>query len=229
LRHIDVLDSVDSTQDEVVRRLKRGKVVGAVLAHKQFAGRGRHGRVWTTFPGESLAMSFAWTEGIDAVWPPGLALSAGLVAAETFDTQIAWPNDLMLGGKKIGGLLSEIVPCSLGKVPVVGLGVNLTLTRSPEGMPWAASLLMAGRTTPAPLDAAIAFLARIDEHVPPRSFQEILERWFARDATAGKTYALPDGRLARAIKVMRDGSLQTQIEGNEVIVPSATLIYGSGS
>lgn len=229
MRHIDVLDSVDSTQDEVVRRLKRGTPVGAVIATKQVAGRGRHGRAWTTFPGESLAMSFAWLEAVDAEWPAGLALTAGLVAAETFDTQIAWPNDLMLGGKKIGGLLSEIVPCTLGKIPVVGLGVNLSLTKAPDGMPWASSLLMAGRPTPAPLDAAVAFLERIEMQAIPKSFREISARWSARDATTGKAYNLPDGRRAEAAEVTPNGSLKAKVEGREVIVPSATLFYGNGS
>ena len=229
MRSLVVLDTVDSTQDEVVRRLKSGSPVDAVLAYEQTDGRGRFGRQWVSPKHECLALSFAWHEATDRSWLEGLALTAGLVAAETFDTTIAWPNDLVVQGKKVGGLLSEVISCSKGKVPVIGLGINLSMTEPPGGIQWATSLMLEGRPRLMPLDAAAAFLEAIDEQKLPGHFSEIESRWRRRDATPGKPFKLADGRTARAISVAADGSLETEVEGRTVNVTSAEAIYGSGS
>lgn len=224
---IVILESVDSTQDEVARRLKAGDLVEAVLACEQTAGRGRLGKEWQTLPGESLAVSFAWHSAVDSMWLPGLALAAGLVAAETFDTQIAWPNDLVIRGRKVGGVLSEIVSCPAGKVLVIGLGLNIS--KAPHEMDWATSLALEKREAPPPIAAAEAFLARIERSAIPERFSDIAERWRLRDATPGKSYTLPDGRVGITQGVDADGSLRVRVGAETVVVPSAQAIYGSGS
>ncbi|MDQ2987033.1 MAG: biotin--[acetyl-CoA-carboxylase] ligase [Armatimonadota bacterium] len=229
MKSIFVLDSVDSTQDEIVRRLKAGEHVEAILARKQTLGRGRFGRKWLSTTGESLTLSFAWHEATDWPWPAGLALAAGLAAAEAFDTSIAWPNDLVIGGRKVGGILSEIVTCPTGRVPVIGLGVNLTQSARPEGLPRASSLQLEGRPPMLPTEAAVAFLDSISRQTLPCTFSEIENRWRIRDATRGKKYTLPDGRIAVALRVDEHGCLVTTVDGEEYTVPSAEAIYGSGS
>jgi BirA family biotin operon repressor/biotin-[acetyl-CoA-carboxylase] ligase len=229
LKSLVVLDTVDSTQDEVTRRLKAGAPVDAILAYEQTAGRGRFGREWISPKHECLALSIAWHEATNWHWPEGLALAAGLVAAETFDTRIAWPNDLLVRGKKVGGILSEIVTCPLGRVPVIGLGVNLALTEPPDGVPWASSLVLEGRHLLVPLDAAAAFLEAIASQPLPGSFADLEGSWRKRDASAAKCFKLPDGRIATAVRVCEDGSLEVDADGEFIRVTSAEAIYGSGS
>jgi BirA family biotin operon repressor/biotin-[acetyl-CoA-carboxylase] ligase len=229
LRSIIVLDTVDSTQDEVIRRLKASMPVDAVLAYQQTEGRGRFGRRWESHRTESLSISFAWQEASDPVWPPGIALAAGLAAAETFDTALQWPNDLVIQTKKVGGILSEMVRGVSQNIPVIGLGINLTQSSAPGGLPWASSLLLEGRPRMAPMEAAVAFLEAVDAMPIPASFGEISERWRARDQTKGKTYRLPDGVKAAALYVDDDGNLVVKAGGERLTVPSAQAIYGNGS
>jgi BirA family biotin operon repressor/biotin-[acetyl-CoA-carboxylase] ligase len=148
------------------------------------------------------------------------------LAAETFDTDIAWPNDLLIGGKKVGGILCEIVSCPSGKVPVVGIGINLSARELP--VPWATSLSCEGRSLLTPAAAASAVLEAFESFSPPASFLEIESRWRLRDATAGKRFNV-GGTTALAKEVLADGSLLVEVEGAQVVVTSAEAIYGNGS
>jgi len=108
------LDSVTSTQ-EVAQGLPVGSIV---VADHQTAGRGRMERRWDAPPGTALLASF--------VLEPHslLSLAAGVAAAEACgpEVRLKWPNDLMLRGRKLGGILVEVG----GGKAVVGIGINLT-------------------------------------------------------------------------------------------------------
>jgi BirA family transcriptional regulator, biotin operon repressor / biotin---[acetyl-CoA-carboxylase] ligase len=108
------LASVTSTQ-EVARDLPIGSVV---VADHQTAGRGRLDRRWVAPPGSALLASFVLEPH------PLLSLAAGVAAAEACgpEVRLKWPNDLMLRGRKLGGILVEV---SGGKA-VVGIGINVT-------------------------------------------------------------------------------------------------------
>jgi BirA family biotin operon repressor/biotin-[acetyl-CoA-carboxylase] ligase len=111
--------SVTSTQD-IARPLPIGSVV---VAEHQTAGRGRLDRRWESPPGTALLVSF--------VLPPNplLSLAAGVAAAEACggDVRLKWPNDLLLHGAKVGGILVEAMPAKA----ICGIGINLTW--APEG------------------------------------------------------------------------------------------------
>jgi BirA family biotin operon repressor/biotin-[acetyl-CoA-carboxylase] ligase len=127
-----VLDETSSTNAHALTMAARGELLpgDAVLATHQSAGRGRRGRAWITAPGRSLAVSVL-------VESPALPRSAtlGLLVAvatcralESRDTDsllIKWPNDIMRGEAKVGGLLLERV--GSGNRVVVGVGINLAL------------------------------------------------------------------------------------------------------
>ena len=126
------LASVTSTQ-EVARDLPIGSVV---VADHQTAGRGRLDRRWDAPSGSALLASFVLEPH------PLLSLAAGVAAAEACgpDVRLKWPNDLMLRGRKLGGILVEV---SGGKA-VVGIGINLT--SAPPGAS------VAARIRPRPAD-----------------------------------------------------------------------------
>jgi BirA family biotin operon repressor/biotin-[acetyl-CoA-carboxylase] ligase len=113
------LQSVSSTQD-VARRLPVGSIV---VADHQTAGRGRLDRKWQSPPGTALLVSF--------VLPPHplMSLAAGVAAAEACasSVRLKWPNDLLLGGAKVGGILVEATPSKA----ICGIGINLSW--SPPG------------------------------------------------------------------------------------------------
>src|SRR5260370_14789765 len=106
------LGSVTSTQD-VARDLPVGSVV---VADHQTAGRGRSLHAWEAPPGTALLVSF--------VLPPNplLSLAAGVAAAEACgrSVRLKWPNDLLLDGRKVGGILVEASPSSA----LCGIGIN---------------------------------------------------------------------------------------------------------
>src|ERR1051326_992056 len=113
------LGTVASTQ-EAARELPIGSVV---VADHQTAGRGRLGRRWEAPPGSALLASF--------VLRPHrlLSLAAGVAAAEACgpDVRLKWPNDLLLRGRKPGGILVE----ATSDKAICGIGINLTC--APEG------------------------------------------------------------------------------------------------
>jgi BirA family biotin operon repressor/biotin-[acetyl-CoA-carboxylase] ligase len=113
------LASVGSTQD-VARELPIGSIV---VAEHQAAGRGRLDRRWESPPGTALLASFVLKPN------PLLSLAAGVACAEACgpDVRLKWPNDLLLDGRKLGGILVESSPAK------AVCGVGITLTWAPEG------------------------------------------------------------------------------------------------
>lgn len=181
------LSTTTSTQDAAA-----GLPVGSiVIADHQSAGRGRLDRRWESPPGAALLATFV-------VAPHPLAsLAAGVGAAEACGPRVRlkWPNDLLLDGRKLAGILVEIRE---GKA-LVGIGVNLT--GSPDG---AAAL---GARDRAQLAEAIS--ARLRHWLgAPRA--ELLERWRELADTLGREVKLELAGsvvIGRAEAIAEDGSL----------------------
>jgi BirA family transcriptional regulator, biotin operon repressor / biotin---[acetyl-CoA-carboxylase] ligase len=119
-----VLSTAESTQDEAAARFTGGPFL--VVADHQTAGRGRLDRVWVE-PDRalfaSLAFAPAWPAGAWGLIPlvAGLAMRQAIADRLGVDVDLEWPNDLMLGGDKVGGILVE----ASGERVVVGCGLNL--------------------------------------------------------------------------------------------------------
>ena len=115
-----------STQDDARRHLTDGPVL--VIADAQTAGRGRGGSTWETAPG-AVAMSLALRPSWSVSSWPLLPLVAAVAAARVVGCLLKWPNDLLIDGRKVGGILVEA-----GDGPVVvGLGLNLWWPDPPAG------------------------------------------------------------------------------------------------
>lgn len=135
---IDVLPSVDSTNTWLTARAKAGAPAGAVcLAEAQSAGRGRSGRHWHSPAGANLYLSLLWRFGFAPAQLSGLSLAVGVAvvhALERFgvaDIGLKWPNDVVAGGRKLGGVLLEFGGESGGPCHVViGIGINLHMPAS---------------------------------------------------------------------------------------------------
>lgn len=141
-----ILPSVDSTNAEVLRRLAGGQVPPfIILAERQTSGRGRRGRNWVSPFGENLYYSLALQvdggmrqlEGLSLV--VGLALLRALRAAGMTAAGLKWPNDVLVDGRKVAGILLELSgdPADVCHV-VIGIGVNVNMLadRGAIDQPW---------------------------------------------------------------------------------------------
>jgi BirA family biotin operon repressor/biotin-[acetyl-CoA-carboxylase] ligase len=154
-RRIDVVAETGSTNADLVARAVAGEDIdGSVLiAEHQTAGRGRHGRTWSAAPRTQIAMSV----GVAAADVPTdawswltLATGVAVVDAVVAQTHVAaglkWPNDVLAGGGKLAGILSEVA-APTGLI-VVGIGLNVALRDDDLPDPAATSLTQLGVATP---------------------------------------------------------------------------------
>lgn len=126
------LDVVPSTNDVALDRGRSGAPHGfAVLARRQTSGRGRRGHVWAS-PEGNLYLSVVLRPHVDAARLPGIALACGLGSLEGLDclcmgneAQVKWPNDLVVHGRKLGGMVIECAHSEDGPFAVCGIGVNV--------------------------------------------------------------------------------------------------------
>ena len=131
---IDVLAECDSTNARLIARAEAGAPSGLVIvAERQTAGRGRMGRTWFSAPGDSLTFSLLWRlpagRPIDGLsLAVGVAIADALAASGVEAVALKWPNDILLGGRKLGGVLIELA----ASAAVIGVGLNLHL---PADMP----------------------------------------------------------------------------------------------
>jgi BirA family biotin operon repressor/biotin-[acetyl-CoA-carboxylase] ligase len=131
---------------EIAANLPMGSVV---VAEEQTAGQGRHGRTWHSEAGAGLYCSIVLEPA------PLLTLALGLAAAEAIGNgcDLRWPNDVILGGKKVAGILVQLVD---GRA-IVGIGINLNNTSFPDGLEATSLKLHTGReaSADAMLDALL--------------------------------------------------------------------------
>ena len=173
LRSVEVVDSTGSTNADLLARHGAGENIDGVvlIAEHQSAGRGRNGRSWSTPPRSQIALSL----GVDAArlapagwgWLPlltGVAVVDAVAATTGIASGLKWPNDILVGERKLGGILAEVAAPE--PVIVVGLGLNVTLRADEAPDARATSLLMLGSTMTdrsALLGAILAeWTARID-------------------------------------------------------------------
>jgi BirA family biotin operon repressor/biotin-[acetyl-CoA-carboxylase] ligase len=161
---LETYDELGSTSDFCAARAKAGEAEGlAVLACKQSAGRGSRGRSWQA-PEGNLNLSLLLRPTLPAALAGFYSLLAGVVAAEAIEqffappTMLKWPNDVLLGGAKLAGVLIDAAPNGQNlDWLVIGIGMNL---RSAPQIPGRATTSLAAHgLTLAALDAANAILA----------------------------------------------------------------------
>ena len=145
---LEVLAQVPSTQ-HVIRERLAGQAQGlVVVAEEQTAGRGRLDRSWDSPPRAGLTFSVLLRPDLPVErwgWVPllaGLAVAQAIREQTELDAVLKWPNDVLIDGKKVAGLLAEV---SDGAV-VLGVGLNVTTRASELPHEQATSLLLAGAT-----------------------------------------------------------------------------------
>jgi BirA family biotin operon repressor/biotin-[acetyl-CoA-carboxylase] ligase len=197
------LGSVTSTQD-MARELPIGSVV---VADHQTAGRGRLSHRWDAPPGTALLVSFVLAPN------PLLSLAAGVAAAEACgaEVRLKWPNDLLLDGRKVGGILVEATPTKA----ICGIGINLTW--APDG---AAQLDQ-------PQEMVLERLREAIDRWSVAAPADVLARWRELSDTIGKRVRveLPD-RVVEGTAGDIDDSGNLVVDGVLVSAGSLTLLDG---
>lgn len=142
-------DSLPSTNTEAAEHARRGADEGlCVIAREQTSGRGRNGRAWISNKDSGLYFSIILRPEIESRWLPLITLMAGIAVFDMLSgigirPDIKWVNDVLVGDKKICGILAETVETARGTAVVVGIGINLTSTSFSNGIEMSATSILA--------------------------------------------------------------------------------------
>lgn len=222
-------ERVGSTMDVIHELAAGGAEAGtAVVAAEQLEGRGSRGRSWhSPLGGLWLSLLFR-PPAVGAI--EVMSLRAGLTVAEALDSlvshplQLKWPNDLMLGGRKVGGVLCEArwQGETLGWI-AVGIGMNIR-NRVPEELSSEAVSLESvrpGASVEEVADALVPALRRLDLSAGSLSPQE-MKRFAGRDWLRGQRIGQPVSGTAAGLR--EDGALLVQPpEGPEIPLRSGSV------
>jgi BirA family biotin operon repressor/biotin-[acetyl-CoA-carboxylase] ligase len=226
---------IGSTNDEALRLAREGAPDGTVVvAEQQSAGRGRQGRRWISPPG-NLYVSFLVRTARFPGFTPARAAEIGFVAAlavaDALDTVIAgcrlkWPNDVLLAGAKVAGILTEMA----GDAMIIGIGINVA--HSPPDMPYPV-------TSVAALGAAVSaetLLATLADRLDHRllawntvGFAAVREAWLQRGPTSGQvlTARVGTGRVDGTFAgLAEDGALLLSTEDGVRRIVAGEVVPG---
>lgn len=236
-------ESVASTNELALRMAREGAPEGTVVVgREQTAGRGRYGREWFSPSGLGLYLTLLLRPDmpLDNVWQFGFV--ASLAAAEAVSdvsrlpARVKWPNDVLLNGKKLCGILVEAQQSAVGSqlCVVIGIGVNvLPSDFPPEFVERASSIAFEAKRPVSIEETENALLARLDsrcEELRSRGSDAILESWRRLDSTRGQdvTVRTPDGIIeGTAVDVDSDGSLMLKLaDGSVVCVRAGDAVLG---
>jgi len=217
---IHAYETVDSTQTVLARFAREGAPEGTLVsAAHQTVGRGRRGHRWWDASGDSLLMSILLRPCVTTQETPSLALVAGLAVADALEAvatvaaRIRWPNDVLVGGKKISGVLPEAVSGADGRVAYVllGIGINIDQDVFPDDLrDEAISLRQAtgvrheqGRVR----DAVLESLDLRYAEWLSAGFPRLRDAWRRRACTLGERVRGADGTEGVAVDVDDTGAL----------------------
>jgi BirA family transcriptional regulator, biotin operon repressor / biotin---[acetyl-CoA-carboxylase] ligase len=223
------LGAVASTQGEAARLAAAGASEGTVVtATHQSAGRGRRGREWLDAPRESLLMSIVLRPPI----PPGLAPQLSLVAVVAVvdalgrtgvTATIRWPNDVMVGTRKICGMLPEAVTTREGTLEnvILGIGLNVNQRDFPASIQTLATSVRieTGREHAVEelLQAVLAGLEGWYRRFVEGGLDVLLPAWLGRAQGIGRRARAADGREGIAVGLAADGALLLRTDSGETV------------
>lgn len=222
---LSLLDEVDSTNDEAARELAAGRPTPfVVLAREQTKGRGRRGRVWHSEKNGNLYASFAFRPRVPPARMATFTLWMGvnlceLIANFTHLTPgIKWPNDILFGDRKAGGMLTEArIDADQIRDLVFGLGLNVNGVSAKWPAELARRAVSLAEESAAPLDLnqfTAALIGRVmlayDQFVDAEHANSFADLWQKYDLLRGRPVSLLQGteRIAgTAAGIDDEGSL----------------------
>jgi BirA family biotin operon repressor/biotin-[acetyl-CoA-carboxylase] ligase len=215
--------SVGSTSDVARERALAGAPHGAlVTAGAQTAGRGRQGRAWTTQPGSAVAMSLVLREGLSSGL---LTLAAAVAVARACGSEamIKWPNDVLVDGRKVAGILAEGRPHEGWVVLGIGVNVAVDVADLPEELRERAGTLGRGLADVEPFLGSLLAHLGVALGMGP---EEVLTAWRARDVLLGEPVAWDGGdRTGVARGVDGAGHLMVELADGTTVTLHAGEVH----
>lgn len=241
---VDVLVEAGSTNALLAQRARSGEDPQVLVAEHQTAGRGRLDRTWDTPAGAALTFSVLLRPQLDATrWPllpllVGSAVRGALPATGARAATLKWPNDVLIGERKVAGILVERVEGPAGPAAVVGIGLNVSSRAEELPVPTATSLaielgLEAGTgpdRTLLLLDLLLGLHRAFGDWSGGATTDDALLEAYARDcSTLGRpvTVDLPGGAVLEGTARRLDGSgrLVVATSTGEVAVGAGDVIH----
>ena len=228
---LKVLPQTDSTSEEIRRdlTLPEGTVV---ISDLQTHGRGRQGRTWHSESGTGLYLSILLKPHLPPENLHFITLMAGVATVSAIQqngakqARLKWPNDILLNGKKLSGILCEHIP---GKAVIAGIGINMNQTQFPSDIQdIATSMKMATGSSINRADLILSLLKNLDcgyEEYLNGNKQSLLQKWTSNTDMFGKTVTVHQKGVSItgiAMSLDSDGRLILQTSDGE------THILGSG-
>lgn len=230
---LEILPQTDSTNLQMKKRAEAGAAEGAVIvADLQQAGKGRLGRHWHSPAGVNLYLSVLLRPGIPVQQAPQLTFLSAVAVAVTLDevcgqsAVVKWPNDILVGGAKIAGLLNEMdAETERINFVVLGIGINLNMTAElfPTNLTYPATsvLLETGQSVD-----RVAFLRvllkRLDQYYCEfleQGFAPIRQRWEQLCPIVNQRVVVSGGKTlieGLVVGLEADGGLRLQRDNGEI-------------
>lgn len=228
---LEVLETVTSTNALIAQRGPApADEVQVCFANEQTAGRGRRGRVWQSPSGENIYLSlglgigggFQVLDGLSLV--VGSAIAGALEQLEVPGVTLKWPNDVLVDGRKLAGVLIELNGELEGRVNVViGVGLNVHMIAAPDvDQPWASLATLSPETCWRRVDIAAALITHVVAAMDAfaiQGFDGFHAAWQQRDALYGKELVtVPGGEVGEGAGIDASGSyLLKTSEGVRVV------------
>jgi BirA family biotin operon repressor/biotin-[acetyl-CoA-carboxylase] ligase len=218
-RPMHLLATTTSTNDEAKRGARQGAPHGSTwVAEEQLAGRGRQGRSWHSARGENLLLSVLARVACPPSRLPPLALVVGLAvrdavsrAAPGAEVGIKWPNDVLIGGRKVAGVLVEAITVgSRVDAVVIGIGINVHMREFPPDLADRATSVALSASAPPDRGEILAdVLATLDRdlHLVELGLGLFRARLEAADVLRGRHVRLDSGEEGVACGIDDDGRL----------------------
>jgi BirA family biotin operon repressor/biotin-[acetyl-CoA-carboxylase] ligase len=246
LQDLTVLGETDSTNAVMARLPAARRHAHAVLAESQSAGRGRRQRHWYSPAGGNIYLSLGWRFEPPPPHLSTLPLVAGVCVCRALERAglrshgVKWPNDILVGGLKLAGILVETqTAAGRAVLAVIGIGLNVRMPGSPKGPP-AGAIDRPWTDLASQLPAAHRGIGRnalaallLEELLPgleryaTAGFAPFREDWNRRDLLSGKRVGLEGNGMAHtgtALGVDEGGGLAVDIDGYGVQVLHAAEV-----
>ncbi|PKL35212.1 MAG: biotin--[acetyl-CoA-carboxylase] ligase [Spirochaetae bacterium HGW-Spirochaetae-1] len=227
------LREVTSTQDMAEKLAREGAIEGTtVIAEKQLAGRGRRGRNWISPSGGGIYISLVLRPDINPINIAQVPMAAGVALTKTIEqvtgiqSKIKWPNDIMIGTRKVAGILTEM-NCEADRVNYIILGIGINVNTGMQNLPelirnTATSLREQSGSEVSRMEFIRCLLSQFEDIYKEfivNGFSPILTQWKQLNNTIGSKVRVFDDTWeisGTAVDIDEDGSLLVETDSGVI-------------